>query len=81
MPNRRREGLGLTEAQYYQSSTKRQQRKMVTLTIRKIEEERRNTKMVQLTKHGACNRLEGQAKQLSPREVLETSNTSLKFLV
>ena len=40
--NRGREGLGLTKAQYYQSSTKREHRKMVTGTIREMEEEKRN---------------------------------------
>ena len=81
VPNRGREGLGLTKAQYYQSSTKREQRKMVTGTIREMEEEKRNIKMVQLAKQGACTRWEVPAKQLSHREVLETSTTSLKFLV
>ena len=39
VPNRGRGNLGLTKAQYYQSSTKREQRKMVTGTIREMEEE------------------------------------------
>ena len=54
---------------------------MVTGTIREMEEEKRNIKMVQLAKQGACTRWEVPAKQLSHREVLETSTTSLKFLV
>ena len=81
VPNRGREGLGLTKAQYYQSSTKREQRKLITGTIREMEEEKRNIKMVQLVKQGACTRWEVPAKQLSHRDLLETSTTSLKFLV
>ena len=37
--------------------------------------------MVQLAKQGACTRWEVPAKQLSHRDILETSITSLKFLV
>ena len=81
VPNRGREGLGLTKAQYYQTSTEKEQRKMVTGTIREVEEEKRNIKMVQLAKQGACTRWEVPVKQLSHRDILETSTTSLKFLV
>ena len=81
VPNRGREGLGLTKAQYYHSSTKKGQRAMVTGTIREIEEEKRKTKMVQLAKQGACTRWEVPAKQLSHKDILENSATSLKFLV
>ena len=37
--------------------------------------------MVQLTKQGACTRSEVPAKQLSHKDILENSTTSLKFLV
>ena len=56
VPNRGREGLGLTKAQYYQSSTNREQMKMVKGTIRKMDGEKRNTEMVQLAIEGACTR-------------------------
>ena len=81
VPNRGREGLGLTKAQYYQTSTIKEQRKMVTGTIREREEEKRNIKMVQLAKQGACTRWEVPVKQLSHKDILESSTTSLKFLV
>ena len=53
---------------------------MVTGIIREIEEENRNTKMVQKAKQGACNRWDVSVKQLSHREILETLTESLKFL-
>ena len=81
VPNRGREGLGLTKAQYYHSSTKKDQRAMVTETVREMEEEKRKTKMVQLAKQGACTRWEVPAKQLSHKDILENSTTNLKFLV
>ena len=81
VPNRGREGLGLTKVQYYHSSTKKEQRAMVTGTVREMEEEKRKHKMVQLAKQGACTRWEVPAKQLSHKDILETSTTSLKFLV
>ena len=46
-----------------------------------MEDEKWNANMVQLAKQGACTRWEITAWQLSHREVLETSNKRLKFLV
>ena len=54
---------------------------MVTGTIRETEEEKRKTKMVQLAKQVTCTRWEVPAKQLSHKDILENSTTSLKFLV
>ena len=74
-------GLGLTKAQYYQSSTKRTEWEKVAGTIGEMEDEKRNVNMVQLAKQGACTRWEVPASQLGHREVLKTSNARLKFLV
>ena len=75
------EGLGLNKVQYYHSSSKKDQRTLVTQSIREAEEEKRKCKMVQLAKQGASTRWEVPPKELSHKDILETSEASLKFLV
>ena len=81
IPNRGKEGLGLNPRKYYGSSTKEERRTMVVDTVRETEEDMRRVKMISLAKQGAHTRWEVPEKRLSHREILSTSETSLKFLV
>ena len=66
---------------YFGSSTKKERRTMVVDTVREAEEDRRRVKMASLGKQGAHTRWEVPEKKLSHREIISTSETSLKFLV
>merc|ERR1712055_51021 len=81
IPNKGREGLGMNPRKYFGSSTKKERRTMVVDTVREAEEDRRRVKMASLGKQGAHTRWEGPEKKLSHREIISTSETSLKFLV
>ena len=81
IPNKGKEGLGLNPRRYYGSSTKKEKRTMVIDTIREAEEDRRRVKMASLAKQGAHTRWEVPEKKLSHKEIINTSETSLKFLV
>ena len=76
-----REGLGLSKRQYYCKSNKRDQRTMVTEEIRKIEEEKRQVRMVGLGKQGASTRWEVPERNLSQGDLLKTSDAAFRFLV
>merc|ERR1712106_798390 len=65
IPNKGREGLGMNPRKYFGSSTKKERR----------------MKMASLGKQGAHTRWEVPEKKLSHREIISTSETSLKFLV
>ena len=79
--NKGREGLGLSKRQYYNSSSKKEKRTMVTNTIREAEEDKRRTRIVQLSKQGASTRWQVPERQLSHSDILNTSAAGLKFLV
>ena len=81
IPNKGREGLGMNPRKYFGSSTKKERRTMVVDTVREAEEDRRRMKMASLGKQGAHTRWEVPEKKLSHREIISTSETSLKFLV
>jgi len=81
IPNKGKEGLGMNPRKYYSSSTKEERRTMVVDTIREAEEDRRRVKMASLAKQGAHTRWEVPEKKLSHRDIITTSETSLKFLV
>ena len=81
IPNKGREGLGMNPRKYFGSSTKKERRTMVVDTVREAEEDRRRVKMASLGKQGAHTRWEVPEKKLSHREIINTSETSLKFLV
>ena len=54
---------------------------MLVEEIREIEEEKRKIKMSSLAKQGACTRWEVPERKLTHREIIQSSETSLKFLV
>ena len=76
-----REGLGLNHRQYYSSSSKKDRRAMLTGEIREMEEEKRRTKMTGLAKQGANTAWEVPERKLTHKDVIQTSETSLQFLV
>ena len=53
IPNRGREGLGMHKRKYYSSSTKKDQRDLITVTIREKEEEKKVINMAGFPKQGA----------------------------
>merc|ERR1739842_271670 len=81
IPNKGKEGLGMNPRKYFSSSTKKEIRTMVVDTVREAEEDMRRVKMTSLGKQGAHARWEVPEKKLSHREIIGTSETSLKFLV
>ena len=81
IPNKGREGLGVNSRKYYGSSTKEERRTMIVDMVREAEEDKRRVKMASLAKQGAHTRWEVPEKKLSHREIISTSETSLKFLV
>ena len=81
IPNKGKEGLELNSRKYYGSSTKEERRTMVLEIVREAEEYKRRVKMAGLAKQGAHTRWEVPERKLSHREIISTSETSLKFLV
>ena len=81
IPNKGKEGLGMNHRKYYGSSTKKERRGMVVDMVREAEEDKRRVKMASLAKQGAHTRWEVPEKILSHKEIISTSETSLKFLV
>ena len=81
IPNKGKEGLGMNPRKYYGSSTKKERRGMVVDMVREAEEDKRRVKMASLAKQGAHTRWEVPEKKLSHKEIISTSETSLKFLV
>ena len=81
IPNKGKEGLGMNHRKYYSSSTKKERRGMVVDMVREAEEDKRRVKMASLAKQGAHTRWEVPEKKLSHKEIISTSETSLKFLV
>merc|ERR1712055_43545 len=79
--NKGREGLGMNPRKYFGLSTKKERRTMVVDTVREAEEDRRRVKMASLGKQGAHTKWEVPEKKLSLKEIISTSETSLKFLV
>ncbi|RUS76269.1 hypothetical protein EGW08_015962 [Elysia chlorotica] len=76
-----REGLGLNHRQYYTSSSSKEKRSMLVAEIREMEEEKRRTKMIDWAKQGANTTWEVPARKFSHRDVIQTDEASLKFLV
>ena len=74
------EGLGLRKTQYYHKSSEKEQRDMVVKEIRNKEEERRRVKIIGQGQQGAMTRWEVPEQRLSHRDIINTSETRIKFL-
>ena len=76
-----REGLGMNHRQYYSSSSEREKRALIVKTVREKEEETRRFKIAGLRKQGACNKWEVPGRKISHKDIITSSETSLKFLI
>ena len=76
-----KEGLGCNHRQYYSSSSKKEKRAMLVREVREIEEETRRIRMTSLSQQGASTRWEVPERKLTQRDIIQTSEVSLKFLV
>ena len=74
------EGLGLRKTQYYHKSSEKEQRDMIVNEIRNKEEERRRVKIIGQGQQGAMTRWEVPEHRLSHRDMINTSETRIKFL-
>lgn len=76
-----REGIGMTHRQYYSTSNERERRKLIVQQVREKEEETRRFKIATLSKQAASSRWEVPERKLSHREIINTSEISLQFLI
>merc|ERR1711923_439072 len=74
------EGLGLRKTQYYHKSSEKEQRDMIVNEIRNKEEERRRVKIIGQGQQGAMTKWEVPEHRLSHRDMINTSETRIKFL-
>ena len=81
IPNKGREGLGLSHRQYYSKASQREKRGLIVQKVRKAEEERRMVKVAGLSKQGQSFSWEVQQKSLSDRELLTFPEARLTFLM
>ena len=79
--NKGREGLGLEKRQYYQTSSDRQRRTLISKKVRESEEERRKVESVKLAQQGASMKWNTKQKELKQQEVLSMAENRLKFIV
>ena len=82
IPNRGREGLGLTPKRYYSRCTSKQERRrMVVEKVRDSEEDRRRVRMIGLARQGGHMRWEVQERRIRPRDIVAMPEDRFKFLV
>ena len=82
IPNKGREGLGLTPKRYYsQCTSKQEKRGMVVEKVREAEEDRRRVRMTGLAKQGGHMRWEVPERKITSRDIIATPEDKLKFLV
>ena len=76
-----REGIGVNHRQYYSSSNEREKRALIVTTVRQKEEETRRFRIAGLRKQGASTKWEVPDRKMSHKDIITSSETSLKFLV
>ena len=82
IPNRGREGLGLTPKKYYSQCTSRQEKRgMVVEKVREAEEDRRRVRMTGLAKQGGHLRWEVPERKITSREIVNMAEDKFRFLV
>ena len=79
--NTGREGIGMYHRQYFGTSTDKQKRGMIVEKVRMKEEERRRCRIAGLSKQAASTRWQVPERRLSHRDLLTTSEMSLRFLI
>ena len=82
IPNRGREGLGLTPKKYFSKCKDTQERRgMVVEKVRESEEDRRRVRMTGLSKQGGHMRWEVPERKISTRDIVYMPEDRLKFLI
>ncbi len=81
VPNKGKEGLGLSRRTYYSTSGRKEQRDMIVKKVREQEEEGRRVRITNLAKQGASTRWQVPSRRLTHREIMATPEASLRFLV
>ena len=76
-----REGLGLKHRQYYSTSSDKEKRGMIVEAVREKEEETRRFRIMGLSKQGASTKWEVLERKIGLREVINTSDLKLRFLI
>ena len=74
------EGLGWRRRKYYNNSNKKDRRDMIVKEVREKEEDRRRIHIASLAKQGASTRWEVPEKRLSHQDIINSSETKLKFI-
>ena len=81
IPNRGREGLGMTHRQYYGKSTQKEKRSLIVEKVREKEEEDRHLRISSLRKQGVSTKWNVPAKKITHNKLLFTSDTEMLFLM
>ena len=76
-----REGIGMSHRQYYSTSTDKEKRGLIVQQVRVKEEELRRARIAGLTKQAASTRWEVPERKLAHRDIINTSEASLRFLI
>ena len=71
----------MRKQKYYSKSSSKEQRDMIVKTVKEKEEERRVLKIAQLSKQGQNLRWEVPQRQISPNNLINMSEESLKFII
>ena len=79
--NQGRLGLGMQHNPVYATSSEKEKRKLITEKIRTKDEEVRRIRMGELGSQGRSNAWEVPERKLSSRDIINTSEAALKFLV
>ena len=82
IPNKGKEGLGLTPKRYYsQSKSKHEKRGMVVEKVREAEEDRRRVKMTGLARQGGHMGWEVPERRITARDIVLMPEDRFRFLV
>ena len=76
-----REGIGMSHRQYFSKSSGKEKRGLIVQQVRIKEEEIRRARIAGLSKQAASTRWQVPERKLGHREIISTSEASLKFLI
>ena len=79
--NTGREGIGMYHRQYFGNSNEKQKRGLIVQQVRVKEEERRRCRIAGLSQQAASTRWQVPGRSLSHKDITNTSETSLSFLI
>ena len=79
--NKGKEGLDMWKRQYYSSSTVKERKDMVVMTVREKEEEKWLVRMTGFSQQGANLRWEVPQRRLKNDNILNTSKEAISLLI